>query len=101
MKVFSLLLVLSLAALNVGAFTMPRRNARMPPKSTSKLFYASDPYQVLGVSHDTDLEGIKAAYRTLAKEYHPGMLLCIVQCTRHCFCHCFSLTLNSVPPHSN
>jgi molecular chaperone DnaJ len=32
---------------------------------------ANDPYEVLGVSRDADLDGIKQAYRRLALRYHP------------------------------
>ncbi|KGG16815.1 MULTISPECIES: J domain-containing protein [unclassified Prochlorococcus] len=30
-----------------------------------------DPYKVLGISHNSELKEIKAAYRKLAKKYHP------------------------------
>ena len=31
----------------------------------------TDPYSVLGVAHDATEEEIKAAYRDLARKYHP------------------------------
>ncbi len=31
----------------------------------------TDPYKVLGVSHDASDEEIKKAYRTLCRKYHP------------------------------
>lgn len=36
---------------------------------------ADDPYSVLGVPHDADDETVKAAYRRLAREYHPDRLI--------------------------
>ena len=33
----------------------------------------SDPYKVLGLSPDASDEDVKAAYRALAKKYHPDL----------------------------
>ena len=30
-----------------------------------------DPYKVLGVARDADMDEIKKAYRTLSRKYHP------------------------------
>jgi hypothetical protein len=35
--------------------------------------YSGDPYEILGVSRDADLREIRAAYRRLAKQYHPDV----------------------------
>lgn len=34
-----------------------------------------DPFVILGVSHEIDLEGLKSAYRTLVKDNHPDALI--------------------------
>ena len=38
-----------------------------------KAHMAKDPYEVLGVAHGASEEEIKAAYRRLAKRYHPDL----------------------------
>ena len=35
--------------------------------------HSGDPYEVLGVARDADLREIRAAYRRLAKQYHPDV----------------------------
>src|SRR5829696_5690188 len=35
--------------------------------------YSGDPYEELGVARDADLREIRAAYRRLAKQYHPDV----------------------------
>ena len=61
--------------LNNGA----RISSRSSSSSTS-LFMSSrqqtgrDFYRILGVNRNADAKDIKAAYRGMAKKYHPGML---------------------------
>jgi len=62
--------------LNNGA----RISSRSISSSSTSLFMSSrqqtgrDFYRILGVNRNADAKDIKAAYRGMAKKYHPGML---------------------------
>ncbi|MBC8170194.1 MAG: J domain-containing protein [Anaerolineae bacterium] len=44
-----------------------------PPKPTSPVLVKKTPWDILGVTPQTDREAIKQAYRRLARLYHPDV----------------------------
>jgi DnaJ domain len=44
-----------------------------PPGPAVRRRHSGDPYEVLGIPRDADLHEIRAAYRRLAKQYHPDV----------------------------
>ena len=60
---------------NPGGRSGPRNRKEQASSQTGRTFQESDnPYEVLGLKPDATPEQIQAAYRELAKKYHPDRL---------------------------
>lgn len=81
MKSGLLLLFLLANACHVAAFTLPPSLHHASRHDRTRLFVSTSvrpnqqQYHIIGVSPDATMKEIKAAYRKLAKKYHPGMCL--------------------------
>jgi DnaJ-domain-containing protein 1 len=60
--------------LNNGARISSRSSSSTSLFMSSRQQTGRDFYRILGVNRNADAKDIKAAYRGMAKKYHPGML---------------------------
>ena len=60
--------------LNNGARISSRSSSSTSLFMSSRQQTGRDFYRILGVQRNADAKDIKAAYRGMAKKYHPGML---------------------------